>query len=64
MSKRENDNIFKVGTSVSAKADPSVKLIIKKYIHCFYHCAVVDDTARKHLRYLERDLMPLYATAT
>jgi hypothetical protein len=58
MSKRENDNIYKVGTHITAKDSPRVKLVIKKYIHRSYHCAIEDDTSRNYLRYLECDLIP------
>ena len=57
MSKRHNDNIFKIGTSVTAKGDPSVNLVIKKYIHRSYFCTVADDDSRNYRRYLEKDLI-------
>jgi hypothetical protein len=57
MSKRDNDNIFKIGATVSAKGDPSVNLVIKKYIHHFYFCNAADDDSRNYRRYLEKDLV-------
>lgn len=57
MSKRDNDNIFKIGASVTAKGDPSITLVVKKYIHRSYFCTVGDDNSRNYRRYLEKDLI-------
>jgi hypothetical protein len=54
--KRENDNIYKMGTVVTTKENPGRKLLIKKYIHRTYYCAVIGD-AETNLTYLERDLV-------
>lgn len=53
-----NDNIYKVGTIISAKADPGLKLIIMKYYHRTYYCADANDPGSKHLSYFERELIP------
>lgn len=59
MSYRTNDdNIYKEGTVITAKVDPGLKLIIKKYYQRIYYCAVVSDPERKHLVYFERELIP------
>jgi hypothetical protein len=59
MSERTNtDNIYKEGTIISAKVDPSLKLKITKYYQRIYYCAVVGDESRKELAYFERELMP------
>jgi hypothetical protein len=55
--KRENDNIYKTGTVVTTKEDPNRKLVIMKYIHRTYYCAVVGDAAINNLHYQERDLV-------
>ena len=55
--KRENDNIYKIGTVVTTKENPNRRLIIKKYIHRTYYCAVAGDAATNNLKYFERDLV-------
>jgi hypothetical protein len=56
--KTNNDNIYKVGTIVTAKADPELKLIIMKYYQRTYYCAVVNDPSHKHFAYFEKELIP------
>ena len=56
--KRENNNIYPAGTVVSAKADPSVKLVIMKYIHHTYYCSVIGNAEVNNLKYRESDLIP------
>lgn len=53
-----NDNIYALGTVITAKAHPHVKLIIRKYYHRTYFCAVMDDLTQKHLEYFEKELIP------
>lgn len=55
--KRENDNIYKTGTVVTTKEDPGRKLVIMKYIHRTYYCAVVGNAAINNLTFFERDLV-------
>lgn len=55
--KRENDNLYPVGTVVTTKENPTRKLVIMKYIHRTYYCAVVGDAAINHLTFHERDLL-------
>jgi hypothetical protein len=57
--KRTNDNIYKPGTVMSTKGDPSRELMIMKYIHDTYYCTVVGDPESKVLRYREYDLAVL-----
>lgn len=65
MSYRTNtDNIYKEGTAITAKVDPGLKLIIKKYYQRIYYCAVASDPERKHLVYFERELIPPAPPAT
>ncbi|MDH4089167.1 MAG: hypothetical protein OEV74_06460 [Cyclobacteriaceae bacterium] len=59
MSYRTNtDNIFKVGTNLSAKLHPEVRLTITKYYQRIYYCAVLDDPAQNPIAYFERELIP------
>lgn len=53
-----NDNIYTLGTVITAKARPQVKLIIRKYYHRTYFCEVMDDLTQKHLEYFEKELIP------
>ena len=53
-----NDNIYTLGTIISAKARPHVKLIIRKYYHRTYYCEVMDDLTHTHLEYFEKELIP------
>lgn len=58
MSYRTNsDNIYAEGTLITAKANPSLKLMIMKYYQRTYYCAVVGDEDKKHLAYFERELV-------
>jgi hypothetical protein len=58
MSYRTNeDNIYAVGTIVTAKEAPTVKLEIKKYYQRIYYCSVVDNEVPKQKAYFERDLI-------
>jgi hypothetical protein len=55
-----DDNIYEAGTVVAAKEYPDRKLVIMKYLHRIYYCAVLGD-ANNHLAYFETQLMPPYA---
>jgi hypothetical protein len=58
MSYRTNtDNIYPEGTPITAKVDPSLKLIITKYYQRIYYCNVVDQPEKKQLAYFERELI-------
>jgi hypothetical protein len=56
--KVSNDNIYPIGTVITAKENPSLKLVIKSYNQRIYYCGVESDPARKHLVYFERELTP------
>jgi hypothetical protein len=53
-----DDNIYQEGTIVSAKVDPTLKLIIKKYCQRIYYCSVVDHPEQNKFAYFERELIP------
>lgn len=51
------ENKYKEGTIVYAKANPSLKLKIRRYVHRIYYCRVQEDP-EKELVYFERELEP------
>lgn len=51
------DNIYQEGSYITAKNDPSRKLIIKRYIKRIYYCNVVGDPTEKLLVFFERELI-------
>lgn len=53
-----DDNIYKEGTTIAAKANPGVKLTIEKYLQRIYYCSVVGRAEEKQLVYFERELIP------
>lgn len=52
------DNIYKLGTHVTSKTDPTLKLVIVKYYQRIYYCAETKNLSRKHLAYFENELNP------
>jgi hypothetical protein len=58
----KNDNIYKVGTFISAGEAPDVKLIIMSYQQRIYYCEVVGKPDKKQLVYFEKELIPLNPT--
>jgi hypothetical protein len=53
----DNDNIYKVGTMITAKDDPGLSLVIVKYYQRIYYCSVTGEPDRKQLAYFERELI-------
>jgi hypothetical protein len=53
-----NDNIYPEGTLITAKVNPGLPLVIRKYYQRIYYCAIVGDPAHKHFAYFERELIP------
>ncbi|MEQ9440096.1 MAG: hypothetical protein RIG62_13665 [Cyclobacteriaceae bacterium] len=51
------DNIFSEGSVVYAKVDPTLKLVVRRYVKRIYYCTIQKDPARKELVYFERELM-------
>lgn len=59
MSERTNsDNLYPEGTLVIAKTNPSLQLVIVKYLQRIYYCAVVGNEHKKQQAYFERELSP------
>ena len=53
-----NDNIYSVGTHITAIANPGQELVIHKYYQRIYYCAVAGQPDHKHFAYFERELTP------
>lgn len=51
------DNIYSIGTRVTAKHDPAQQLVIVRYYQRIYYCSIVDQPAHKQLAYFERELV-------
>jgi hypothetical protein len=54
-----NDNIYAVGSIMTAKEHPAVKLVIDSYNQRIYYCSVVDHPESKQQVYYERELQPV-----
>jgi hypothetical protein len=58
MSFRTNeDNIYPVGTIITAKEDVTTKLVVKKYYQRIYYCAILSGEDGKQKVYFERELI-------
>ena len=53
-----NDNIYKIGTTIFAKSKPDVALVIMKYYHRTYYCVDVSDPTGRQYEFFEKDLLP------
>ena len=49
-------NKYKEGEEVYAIVNPSLKLIIRRYVHRIYYCKIKEDPTRKELVYFEREI--------
>ena len=58
MNTRSDDNTYKVGTQIRAKANPGLGLIIHQYYQRIYYCGVLTNPEQKHLAYYEHELIP------
>jgi len=50
-------NKYYPGDVVSAKVDPDLKLVVRRYIDRIYYCQIQNDLKRKDLVYFERELV-------
>jgi hypothetical protein len=58
MPERTNDdNLYKVGTIITARANPDLKLIIKGYKQHIYYCVAKDDFKSNDFAYFENELI-------
>lgn len=62
MKTQNNDNIYPEGAYVTAKVNPSMPLVIRRYCQRIYYCAVVGDPDHKQFAYFERELTPYDST--
>ena len=51
------ENKYKEGEEVYAKVNPSLKLIVRRYVDRIYYCKIKKDPTLKELVYFERELM-------
>ncbi len=49
-------NIYKEGEEVYAIKDPSLKLIIRRYVDRIYYCQIKKDLTLKEKVYFEREI--------
>jgi len=49
---------FKEGEVVRAKVNPTLNLIVRRYVDRIYYCKIQEDPTRKELVYFERELIP------
>lgn len=53
---RQNEHKYKEGETVIAKVNPTVKLVVRRYLDRIYYCQLKDSPGRKDLVYFEREL--------
>ncbi|HYC87529.1 MAG TPA: hypothetical protein VEB86_19985 [Chryseosolibacter sp.] len=51
------DNIYPVGSMITAKDAPAIQLEIKKYYQRIYYCSVVGSDDAKRKAYFEKELI-------
>lgn len=54
---------YKEGEKVYSKVNPSVELIVRRYLARIYYCRVASDQSLKEEVYFERELMGKMDTA-
>ena len=58
MSYRTNsDNKFREGTTISARNNPEVAMVIVKYYQRIYYCVVTGDGSKKQHAFFEHELL-------
>ncbi len=51
------ENKYKAGDVVCAKVNPTLKLVIRRYVDRIYFCKIQEDPNRKELVYFEWELL-------
>ena len=51
------DNIYAVGTFITAREAPTIRLQITKYYQRIYYCCIVGNETAKQKAYFERELI-------
>jgi hypothetical protein len=54
--RNQKDNIYKEGSTITAKDNPELKLVINRYCQRIYYCSVIGDEKRQ-FAYFERNLI-------
>jgi hypothetical protein len=57
MSRQFKQNKYNAGDIVSAKVNPTLKLIIRRYVDQVYYCKIQEYPKRDELVYFERELV-------
>ena len=52
------ENKFKEGEVVRAKVNPTLKLVVRRYVDRIYYCMIQQNPTQKELVYFERELIP------
>jgi len=55
--KNEKEGKYMAGDIVYAKANPDVKLVVRRYVLRVYYCRFPDEPGRKELALYERELL-------
>ncbi|MGZ3882648.1 MAG: hypothetical protein ACXVPQ_01835 [Bacteroidia bacterium] len=50
------ENKYQEGEEVVAKADPTLLLLVRRYVDHIYYCKVKEEPSRQELVYFEREL--------
>ena len=51
------ENKYREGEFVYAKENPSLRLIVRRYLDDIYYCKIPNEPDRKELVYFERELI-------
>ncbi|MEQ9405597.1 MAG: hypothetical protein RIM99_18555 [Cyclobacteriaceae bacterium] len=55
--REEKENRYAANDTVYSKANPDVKLVVRRYIHRIYYCGFPDEPKRKELALFEREVV-------
>jgi hypothetical protein len=56
MEDHQQDNKFMEGSEVFAKANPTIALIVRRYLNKIYYCKVKEDPNQEEQVYFEREI--------
>lgn len=54
---KERENKFEAGDTVYTKANPDVKLVVRRYIGRIYYCTFPEEPKRQELALFARELV-------
>lgn len=52
------ENIFKEGDVVRAKVNPTLLLVVRRYVDRIYYCRIQQNPTQKEMVYFEREIIP------